>query len=261
MTNTTQPKIGAQLFTIKEFTQTLPDIERSLRKIREIGFTEIQISKFGPVDEKEVAKIVEDNGLTVAATHYTWDEFQNDTDRLIDIHHLWKCRHPALGSLPKDQDYYTLEGIDRFVRELEPVAEKLIAAGLDFSYHNHSHEFVRFNGKSWFQHFYEAAPPEMLKAEIDVYWVTAGGGDPAAWIRKLGPRQPVIHVKDMAVLPDKTQRFAEVGEGNLNWPAILDACREVGVESCLIEQDNCYGADPFECLATSYRNLKAMGLS
>jgi hypothetical protein len=47
----------------------------------------------------------------------------------------------------------------------------------------------------------------------------------------------------------------------MNWPAILQAAEEGGVEWYLVEQDECYGRDPFESLAISYRNLRAMGLS
>ena len=55
--------------------------------------------------------------------------------------------------------------------------------------------------------------------------------------------------------------MAEIGEGNLNWPAILAAAAAGGVEWYLVEQDECYQRDPFESLAISYRNLQAMGLS
>ena len=113
----------------------------------------------------------------------------------------------------------------------------------------------------WLDRVYAAASPEILKAELDVYWLVAGGGDPVQWIQDLGSRQPIIHFKDMEVLPDRSQRFAAVGEGNLNWPRIVEACRGAEVEWALVEQDKCYGQDPFECLATSYRNMRAMGIS
>jgi sugar phosphate isomerase/epimerase len=72
-------------------------------------------------------------------------------------------------------------------------------------------------------------------------------------------RQPLLHLKDM-VVANKEVRFAPVGEGNLNWPAILEAARAAGVEHYVVEQDSSYEADPFDCLATSYRNLVKMGL-
>lgn len=251
-------KIGAQLYTLRDFTKTLPDIRRTLTRIKEMGYPGVQISGFGPVDPKEVAAIVQDLGLEVGATHMKWELFLNDLDQVIETHQLWKCPHTAIGGL--DSAYHTLDGLKRFADELAPIAEKLSAAGLDFSYHNHSHELIRLEGKTWLERLYEMIPADQLKAEIDVYWIVAGGGDPALWIRKLGARQPLVHLKDMEVLVDRTQRFAPVGEGNLNWPAVLDACKEVGVEWGLVEQDQCYGADPFDCLEVSLRNLRRMGL-
>ncbi len=252
-------KAGAQLYTVREFTKTIDGVADAFKKSREIGYTGVQISAFGDVDPKDVARLVEDNGLTVAATHFGWPEFLEDLDRVIEIHQLWKCRNAAIGGLPKD--YYCLEGVDRFVSELTPVAEKLQAAGIAFSYHNHSHELVRYDGRTWLERAYSAASGDSLNAELDVYWLVAGGGDPVQWIQNLGGRQPAIHFKDMQVNPDRTQRFAEVGEGNLNWPKIVEACRGADVEWALVEQDQCYGKDPYECLATSYRNMREMGIS
>jgi sugar phosphate isomerase/epimerase len=146
------------------------------------------------------------------------------------------------------------------LHELGPISEKLAKEGIDFSYHNHNHELVHYGEKTWLDMLYEQASPEMLKAEIDVYWIQAGGGDPTAWIRKCAGREPLLHLKDMTVTQDRQQHFAEIGEGNMNWPAIITAAKESGVEWYIVEQDECYERDPFESLAISYRNLRAMGL-
>ena len=98
--------------------------------------------------------------------------------------------------------------------------------------------------------------------ELDTYWVQHGGADPAAWIRRLKGRMPVVHLKDMTVSAEGwnvKQLMAEVGEGNLNWPAILDACHAAGVRWYAVEQDIC-PRDPFESLKISYENLRKMGL-
>ena len=251
--------VGAQLYTAREFTKDLPGVAETLKKVANIGYTAIQISGFGPLDPQEVAKLVEDNGLTVASTHTGWPLFLNDLDTVIETHKLWKCDHPAIGGLPGE--YHTPDGLKRFLDELAPIAERLAQEGMDFSYHNHNHELQKFDGKTWLAMLYEQAPPEMLKAEIDTYWIQAGGGDPAAWVRQCAGREPLLHLKDFIMGPGREQRFAEIGEGNLNWPAIMLAAQESGVEWYLVEQDRCYDRDPFESLAISYRNLKAMGLS
>lgn len=250
-------QIGAQLYSVRDYCKTIPDIAQTLKKVAAIGYPGVQISGFGPVDPKEVAKVLKDSGLVCAATHMGWPRFLNELDAVIEEHKMWGCTHPAIGSLPKE--YFTVEGLKRFLDELPPVAEKLAAAGMDFSYHNHNHELARYGEKTWLTMLYEQASPAMLKAEIDTYWITAGGGDPASWIRRLFGRQPLLHLKDMVVTPDRQQRFAEIGEGNLNWQAILQAARESGVQWALVEQDQCYERNPFDSLAISYRNLKAMG--
>ncbi|MBN1582535.1 MAG: sugar phosphate isomerase/epimerase [Anaerolineae bacterium] len=251
---------GAQLYTVREFTQTLDGVAETLKKVVDIGYKAIQISGFGrDLDPNEVAKLVQDSGLIVAATHMGWPMFLNDLDRVIEIHKMWKCEHPAIGSLPRE--YHGLDGVKRFINELTPIAARLAAEGMDFSYHNHNHELVKYDGKTWLGMLYDQAPPDMLKAEIDTYWIQAGGGDPTWWVTKCAGREPLLHLKDMIVTPEREQRFAEIGEGNLNWPAILQAAQEGGVEYYLVEQDRCYDRDPFESLAISYRNMVEMGLS
>jgi sugar phosphate isomerase/epimerase len=251
--------LGAQLYTVRQFTQTTEGVAETLQKVAAIGYTAIQISGFGPLDPQEVARLAQDNGLTVAGTHASWNRFLNELDQVIAEHKLWGCTHAAIGGLPGE--YHTLDGLKRFLDELEPVSAALAKEGIDFSYHNHNHELMRHGAKTWLETLYEQAPPQVLKAEIDTYWIQAGGGDPAAWVRKYAGREPLLHLKDMTMALGREQRMAEIGEGNLNWPAILQAAQEGGVEWYLVEQDDCYGRDPFESLAISYRNLRAMGLS
>ena len=79
---------------------------------------------------------------------------------------------------------------------------------------------------------------EVFDFEIDTFWVQSGGSDPAAWIRKVNGRMKVVHFKDM-VIKDDQQIMAEVGEGNLNWSSIIEACKEIGVRWYVVEQDVC----------------------
>ena len=251
-------KAGAQLYTVRDHTQTPDDVARTLHRVADIGYRAIQVSAFGPIEPREVARLARQEGLAIVATHFGWDQFRDNTEHMIEVHQSWGCPHAAIGGLPAE--YFQAGGAARFAGELAPVAARLAAAGIDFSYHNHSHELVRYGATTWLRQVYEAAPPEHLKAELDVYWLAAGGADPAQWIGDLGARQPIIHFKDMVVLPDRTQRFAPVGAGNLNWPRIVAASRAAGVEWALVEQDQTYGADPFEELAASLHFLQGMGI-
>ena len=105
----------------------------------------------------------------------------------------------------------------------------------------------------------------MCRPSFDTYWIQHGGADPVVWIERMQERMPVVHLKDMVMLPaddggGPQQALAEVGEGNMNFAGILAACQRIGVEWYAVEQDICQ-RDPFESLAISYRNLRAMGLT
>jgi sugar phosphate isomerase/epimerase len=256
-----KPVLAAQLYTVRQFTQTAQGFAESIEKICKIGYKAVQISGIGAIDPVEVKRIIDDNGLTICITHIPYDQLWHKTQEVVDLHHLWECKNVAIGSMPAE--FRTGEdGFRRFAVEANRVGETLARSGLTFSYHNHSFEFARFGHKTGLEILYEASDPRYLKGELDTYWVQHGGANPADWVRRLKNRMPVIHLKDMAVVADGwdvQQMMAEVGEGNLNWPEILSACQESGVEWYAVEQDVCQ-RDPFESLEISYKNLTAMGL-
>lgn len=253
--------LAAQLFTVRQFTQNLSSLGESLAKIRKIGYRAVQVSGIGPIPHEEVKRILDDNDLEVCITHISFDQLRNHTNEVIDQHHLWNCKNVAVGSMPGE--YRTGEdGYRKFAKDASQVGEALAKAGFTFSYHNHSFEFTRFGKKTGLEILYEESDPRYLQAELDTYWVQHGGGSPAAWIRKLKDRMPVVHLKDMTVISEGwnvQQVMAEVGEGNLNWPEILGACQEANVRWYAVEQDECM-RDPFESLKISFENLKAMGV-
>lgn len=255
-----KPILGAQMYTVHKLTQTNEGFLDSLKKIRDIGYTTVQVSGIGAeVDPEVVAVGLEETGLRCAITHMSWDLFLKDIKTVIAKHKMWKCEHTAIGGL-FTPDYQGLAGLDKFLGELPPVLKQLKAEGLDFSFHNHSHELIRMeNGQTWLEALYKRTDPSDLKAEIDTYWIQHGGADPARWVERYGRRMPVLHIKDMKITSERVQRYAPIGEGNLNWERIFKAAEETGIQYAMVEQDDCYGEDPFDCLARSFKNCKAMG--
>lgn len=248
--------LAAQLYTVREHTKTPEGIAKTFARVREIGYQAVQLSALGPIDTVELKRLLDKEGLTAAATHTPWDRLQDDLDAVIDEHRTLECRHVAIGGMP--QSYRNEAGFSKFAKDASEVANKLVDAGLTFSYHNHDFEYERFGGRPGIEILMDESDSS-LGFELDTYWVQHGGGDPAYWIRRASGRIPVVHLKDMT-MRGREVLMAEVGEGNLNWPAILDACRDADVEWYCIEQDICQ-RDPFESLAISFRNCKKMGIA
>jgi sugar phosphate isomerase/epimerase len=248
--------IAAQLFTVRDFMKTPADTAAALQKVKTIGYDAVQLSGLGPIEPQELADILQAEQLQAVITHVSWERLQHDLDNLIADHHRWGCPNVAIGSMPRE--YQHPRGFVQFGVDATEVGKKLAAAGLTFSYHNHSFEFVRFDGMNGLEALYAHADPRYLLAELDTYWIQHGGADPAEWITRMKGRQVVVHLKDMEMLNGQ-QTMAEVGEGNLNWPSILAALRATEVPWVAVEQDVCK-RDPFESLAISLRNLRGWGV-
>ena len=253
--------VAAQLYTIREHTQTRDDFARSMAKIRAIGYRAVQISAIGAIPDADVKRILDKEGLTVCNTHTPWTRLLDDMDAVVAQHQLWDCRHIAIGSMPPDYRE-SADGYLRFAALGSEIGEKLAAVGMTFSYHNHSFEFVKFEGRSGLEILFDESDPRYLQAELDTYWIQHGGGDPVAWIERVAGRMPVVHLKDMVMLQVAGEArpqpaMTEVGAGNMNFPAILAACQRAGVEWYAVEQDYPQG-DAFDSLRVSLANLADM---
>lgn len=253
----TTPQLAVQVYTIRDFIKTVPDFAASMRKVHAIGYTGIQLDLEHHPDlpTAEIKRICDGEGLTICISHFGYELFESELDRIIERQQIWGCAHTAIVAMPRRYHEAGADGYHRFAAEATAIGERLAAAGITLSYHNHSYEFVRFGEQTGLDIIFAASDPRYLQAEIDTYWVQHGGADPAAWIRRMAGRMPVVHYKDMAILPDGAQAFAEVGQGNLNWRSIVEATLATAIPWIVVEQDRCR-RNPFESLTLSYQYLK-----
>ena len=246
-------KIGAQLYTVRDFTKTKESFAETIKKIADIGYECVQISAIGAeISPAEVAEICEVNNIEIAITHTPFDRIINDTEQVIADHAVMDCKYIGLGMLPWESSKHK-DGYVDFVNDIKKATTAIKDAGYTFMYHNHDFEFIRFDGKTAFDYLAESLPDAGFT--LDTFWVQAGGGDPAQWLEKFSGRVDVIHIKDYVIVEGE-RRMAEVLEGNLNWGAIFASAKTAGVKYAMVEQDDYYGKDPFECLKTSFDNVK-----
>jgi sugar phosphate isomerase/epimerase len=252
-----QTQLAAQMYSLRDFCKDPQSLAESLKKVKAMGYDAVQISGVCPIEYTDLKKLLDDAGLYCCATHIAYEKMRDETAKVIEEHHIIDCKYPAIGGLPLE--YRNAEGFPRFAKEATEVGRKLAAEGCYFGYHNHSYEMEKYGDRTGLQAIYEDSDPKFLKAEIDTYWIQHGGGDPAQWITDLAGRIPLVHLKDMTIRAGQPI-MAEVGEGNLNWPKIIDACKKSGVEWYIVEQDTCE-RDPFDSLKISLEHLKSWGLS
>lgn len=244
-------QIGAQFFTLRDFCKDTDSFAESLKKVADIGYKTVQISGTCQYEPEWLKGELEKNGLECVLTHIPADKLQNDPAKVAKDHDVFNCKYVGLGSFGFNEE----KNIDDFIRIYKPVTSTLKQAGKYFMYHNHDGEFKKFNGKIVLENLAEAFSPDEMGFTLDTFWVQAGGGDPAQWIEKLSGRVPCIHLKDYAY----GRKMAVIGEGNINFDRVFEKAESAGTKYMLVEQDDCNGENPFDCLKRSYEFLKSRG--
>lgn len=244
--------IGAQFYTLRNFCKTLDDFSETLKKVADIGYTSVQISGTCAYEPEWLRDQLKANGLKCAVTHIPGDKLKADPVKVAHDHDIFDCEYVGLGCYNFAAEDATTE---KFTEEYLPVAKAIHSAGKYFMYHNHDAEFKWENGKTILANLAEKFSPELMGFTLDTFWVQAGGGDPAAWIDELSGRVPCIHLKDYSY----GRKMAVIGEGNINFDRVFKSAEKAGTKYMLVEQDECYGEDPFDCLARSYKYLSSLG--
>lgn len=248
-------ELGAQLYTLRAYTQTAADLDYTLGQVAGIGYKTVQISAIGPIPAQVVRDLCDKHGLKIVLTHTDPRRILEDTQAVIEEHEVMGCEYIGIGMMP--EKYRTPEWLWHFAEDYKEPAKKIAAAGKRLLYHNHNLEFQKFGGRLVMDTLLESFAPEELGIILDTYWVQMGGADVCDWLGKLKGRIPCVHLKDMAVR-GMEPIMAPVGEGNLPWAKILQTLREQGgTQHLLVEQDICQGS-PFDCLRVSYQNLQAL---
>lgn len=250
-------KIGTQGYTVRAYAQNESDLRQTAKKLRDIGFRALQVSAFGPIAPETVREICGENGLEIVVTHTDPARILADTPGVIRDHQALGCRHVGIGMMP-EKYRGSLEGVREFLADYDEAARALAAAGMKLHYHNHAFEYGKEGDRCLIDIMREETDPDRWGFILDVYWTQYGGRDPAAEILNFAGRIDVLHLKD-AKMAGFDRRFAAIGDGNLDFEAILAAAADAGVGCAMIEQDDCYGRDPFDELALSAKNLLALG--
>lgn len=245
-------KIGAQLFTVRDFCKNTDDFAKTLERVADIGYKNVQVSGTCEFEAEWLREELRKNGLKCTLTHTAKEKLIGDTEKVIKDHGIFDCKYVGLGYYKFDG---TKENYDSFVGTYLPVAKKIAEGGRYFMYHNHASEFAKLGDKTILDRLFEDFSPEEMGFTVDAYWVQVGGANPADYIERFSGRVQCIHLKDYAYGP----KMAVVGEGNINFDRVFEKAKDAGTEYMFVEQDNCNGEDPFECLRRSYEFLKSRG--
>lgn len=249
------------------------DFAGTLRKVKEMGYDGVEFAGLYGHSASEVRSLCAEIGLTPISAHVPYQDMAADPDVLKDYREIG-CQYVVIPYLP--EDYRPGKpGFLEVIQNAPILGEKAKSLGMKLCYHNHDFEFVKLDGRYALDVLYETVPADTLLTQLDVCWVSVGGEDPAAYIRKYALRSEIIHFKDY--VGQKTQNmygligqkngaeqadtrkfeFRPVGLGKVNFDRVIDAVRESHVKWIIVEQDlPSMEKTPLECVKISVDYLK-----
>lgn len=245
-------KIAVQLYTIRE--PLGKDFWGTLDKVAAMGYRNVQLAGLFNQKPEDVRKGLDDRGLTAVSPHVGLEDVEKRLEQTVQMAKVLGCDRvtvPWVG-----EDVYR-NGWQAAAERFNAVGQAIHNAGIMFSYHNHAFEFKPEGGRPGYDVLWDSVNRDLVQAEIDLYWVQKGGGDPVRYLNLLRGDCPTLHFKDMTT--DDEEFFCEVGHGRLDWAKIIPAAIKARAEFAIVEHD-APRLDPLESIRISRDFLIKQGL-
>ncbi len=250
-------RVGIQISSVKKYLQTPEDVRSSFLKVGAIGYRVIQIQWVSPaVPDAVIRDALEEASLECVGTQDYTHEVLPRLDAVIAQNRLWGGKYVCISGIPEAQ--MNPEGCAAFGRELTETAKKVRDAGMALIFHPRYQEFAPFGGATGVRILMDNTPPD-FQLELDVFHAHKAGLDPAALIREYEGRMDLVHFKDMGTGANGEVILTPVGQGLLDWDAIIGACVDTGIKVVLAEQES-WQKDAFECLGESFSFIVSKGV-
>ena len=244
-------RVGLQLYTVRDLMKA--DLPGTLAKVAAIGYKEVEFAGYFGRTPAEIRTLLRRNGLTSPSTHLSFDTLQSGWQKALDdvktIGHHWV----TIAFIPEEKRR-TLDDWKAHAALFNRAAAQAKSAGLRFAYHNHDFELKSFGDVKPLDLLLKETDPSLVDFEMDLYWVTFGGGDPIDFFNRYPKRFPLVHVKDSSGPPDK--KIVDVGQGTIDFRSIFAQSDKAGIKHYFVEHD--HPADPIATIRNSYNYLHAL---
>jgi len=243
-------KIGLQLYTVRDLMKK--DVEGTLAAVAGAGYTEVEFAGYFDKTPAEIKAMLDRHGLVAPAVH-SGSIAPADWAKALEAANVIGHKFIVMPWIPVERRK-TLDDWKQVAADFNRLAAAAKAAGLQFAYHNHDFEFPLVEGKVPYDLLLAETDPNLVKLEIDLYWITKGGQDPLAYFARWPGRIPLVHVKDGRGPPEWA--MTEVGSGAIDWKRIFAKSQQAGIQHYFVEHDQ--PADPIASITASCAYLKQL---
>mgnify|MGYP001473426327 CR=1 FL=1 len=236
------PSFGFQTWTIRD--RLVDDFVGTLRMMADLGYNEVEMCSplgysnagFGPLNTMsgtEMRKIIEDAGLVCSSSHFKLGELRDSLDNRIEWAHQLGMGQMILSTFGLPADQATVDDYKRAAEELNKIAEKTRAAGIQMGFHNHDMEFQKRGDTLIYDALLDTFAPELVKMQFQVAVVSIGY-QAADFFHKYPGRFISAHLADWS---KEQNGQVPIGQGVVDWRDLFAAAKVGGVRNCFVEMD------------------------
>lgn len=235
-------KIALQLYSLRDDARV--DYAATVKAAGQVaGYTGCEFAGYNGLSADEMKALLAEAGLEPIGTHLGIDALRNNLAGEVAYAAAVGIKTAVCPYVSAD----SAEGWAALGREMEGFAKAFAKVGIPFGYHNHAHEFQKFDGKYALDILFENAPS--VFPELDLHWVAKGGEDPVSYVKKYGDRIKALHAKD--ITPEGEE--IEVGNGIIDFAACAAAAPNCDY---MIVEHEVYACAPIESVAIGRKNLE-----
>jgi sugar phosphate isomerase/epimerase len=248
--------IAVQLYSLRE--TAADDLPGVLEQVASAGFVGVEYASLHGHSPSDVRRWASDLGLHGVGVHRRMPPGL-EAERVLDEAAELGVDSVIVPWVESDR-FGTQEGIASLADELTRAQAQAAMRGIRLGYHNHEFEPAARDaaGSTGLDRLFQLAGSDVV-AEVDIYWATVGGEEPAALIRRLGSRVRLLHIKDGPADPaDRDAPQVPAGSGRVDVAGAIAAGD--AVEWHVVEFDRC-ATDMLEAVRGSLRYLVDRGLS
>ncbi|HLV81939.1 MAG TPA: sugar phosphate isomerase/epimerase [Chthonomonadaceae bacterium] len=218
------------------------DFAGVLKDVATAGFPAIEAGNlFAMHGEDAVRRLLAENDLRVSGAHFGYGEY-GDAGKLDQ--HIAYARSLGIRDMMCSgvADSKSVEGYRQSAQRFNEIGRRLADEGMTFSYHNHAWEFTDLGGTNGMEILGAETDPALVKFNIDVFWVYYGGKDPVQFIQHHADRAGYFHFKDGRKVTGEDGKphpqFLELGRGDVDLKAAMEAARQANARWIVAEQDS-----------------------
>lgn len=235
--------LGLQLYSLRD--QFAKDVPGTLDKVRDMGFTDVELAGTYNLTPEEFKAELDKRGLRAVSAHFPYKRFRDDLDGVVREAKLFGLQYAGTAWIDHKEPFdekQCREAIDVFNKAGGTLAKE----GIKFFYHTHGYEFQPYERGTLFDLMMAETKPEYVSYQMDVFWIVHAGQDPIALFEKYGNRFQLTHLKGMkdttptglSTGHSDVANDVPVGTGKIDFPPIFRAAEKAGVKWHFIEDES-----------------------